>query len=74
MQGVYEDILKMSRRIKWDRRLVERARDLQDRGFSPAEVRDALRDEGSDVPYFSVIDWLKFATRTRPMHAERGNL
>lgn len=65
----------MTRRIKWDRKVVDRARELHRAGNGAAEVRDELkRERGIEIPYYTVVDWLNQATRTRHPRAERGNL
>ena len=52
-------------RMRHPAHVVERARTLKDRGYTPTEVRGHLLDEGINVNLWTLIDWLNFTNRRK---------
>jgi len=56
----------MASKFLYPQPLIERARLIYSRGYSPREIVEHLRDEGYRVPQKTIANWVYGATRIRP--------
>lgn len=50
-------------RAKYPSEIIDRSRDLYEEGMKPSVIVRKLAAEGHNVPFFTVIDWIKNRTR-----------